>query len=457
MAKINPKIFRAYDIRGVYPEEVNAELAYLIGRALVEFLRKTNPDKRLSVVVSRDGRTSSVELAKAAIRGILEAGADAIDIGLNPTPVFYFSVHYFNYNGGMQITASHNPPEFNGFKIVKEKAVIVGENSGLPEIKKLAIGQAQGKQKETGKTGQIIKKKVLDDYLNFNFSKIDFSKIKPLNIAIDTANGVSGVFIDKIAEKLPGKIFHLFPEIDGSFPNHLPDPSEKENLQVLVEAVRDKKLDLGAAFDGDGDRIFFIDENGNFVSSSEVLALMSQIVLRGSPKAKVVQDVCISNIVGDIVRENGGQLLMSRVGYTFIKQKMLEENAVFGGELSGHLYHREHNVCEVPLFVLFSILKEISTTGKSFSQLIAPLKRYYQPDKLNLKVKDKQAALKALEQKYKQGRISHLDGVRIDFDDWWFCARPSNTEDVLRVVVEGKTKDLAEQKVKELTEIIKNA
>lgn len=457
MSKINSNIFRAYDIRGIYPNEVNSEVAYKVGRSLVKFLRKKTGKRKLNIVVGRDNRLSSLILLRALKKGILVEGANVIDIGLSPTQVFYFAVWKYRFDGGGMITASHNPPEYNGFKLVKEKASLIAANTGIKKIKQLVLGEEK-RHKTTGKLGRkgkVIRKNVLSDYLKFNFSQINLKKIKPLKIAIDTANGVSGILIPRISKEFPGKIYHLFPKLDGSFPNHLPDPMDYKNLRDLAKFVKEKKLDLGVAFDGDGDRIFFIDEKGKVIPSSLTLSLLSQIILRRNPGEKIAYTLCMSNIIKDIVRENGGTPLLTKIGFTFLKEKMKKYNAIFGGEFSGHYAHREHGFCEAPLFVLFTILKEMSDTDKTISQLLTPFKKYFFIGTINFRVKDKKRALELLEKKYKGGKISRLDGLRVDFRDWWFNARPSNTEDLLRLVIEANKKSLMKEKLKEITKILK--
>ncbi len=454
---INPNIFRAYDMRGIYPKEINPEVAYKVGRSLVEFLRKKTGKRKLNIVVGRDNRLSSMVLYRALKKGILAEGANVIDIGLGPTQVFYFAVWNYKFDGGVMVTASHNPPEYNGFKLVEKEAVLIAANTGIKKIKQLVLSEEK-RYKITAKLareGKITRRNVIEDYLKFNFSQFNLKKIKPFKIAIDTANGVGGILIPRVSKEFPGKIHHLFPKLDGSFPNHLPNPMDYRNLRDVAKFVKEKKLDLGVAFDGDGDRIFFVDEKGTAIPSSLTLSLLSQIILRQNPGEKIVYTLCMSNIIKDTVRESGGTPLSVKIGFTFLKQKMREHNAIFGGEFSGHYAHREHGFCEAPFFVLFTILKEMSDRGKTISQLLAPFKKYFFIGTINLKIKDKKRILKLLEKKYKGGKISHLDGLRIDFKEWWFNVRPSNTENLLRLVIEAKTKSLQREKLKEIMTIVR--
>jgi len=443
--KINSNIFRAYDIRGIYPKEFDERAAYLIGQAYVKFLNKKN----LRIVVARDGRLSSPSLFKFLTKGLCRQGVNVIDIGLATSPMFYFAVAHFKFDGGIMITASHLSPEYNGFKLVREKAIPISEKTGLKEIKKLTQTLTS-----LSRQGKIIPKEVLKEYTAFNLKDFDLEAIKPFKIVIDTANAVSGILIPEIFKKINCKIYHLFPKLDGKFPNHFPNPIIKENLLSLRKEVRNKKADLGVAFDGDGDRIIFLDERGKIISGDFITALLSQIILKAHSGEKILYDIRSSNIVKETIKRYGGVPIISRIGHSFIKEKMRKENIIFAGEFSGHYYHKFHYFCEAPIFVLFEILKEISK-GKSFSQLIKPFKKYFHSGEINFKVKNKEEILAKFEKKYKKGKISHLDGLRVDFKDWWFLVRPSQTEPVLRLVLEAKTKKLMEEKKKELMALIK--
>jgi phosphomannomutase len=453
MPEINPSIFRPYDIRGIWPKEINPKAAEIIGKAFVKFLKKNSKKKKLNIVVGRDNRLSSPLLSRALKRGIQEEGADIIDIGLSPTPMFYFAVWRNNYDGGVQVTASHNPPQYNGFKIVKGKARIVGENSGLKEIKKIAL---KGKFLERrSKKGNITKKSILKDYIKFNLKELDIKKLKAFKIAVDTGNAVAGILVPELKKRLPCKIYHLFPKLDGSFPNHLPNPIEEKNIKDLKKFVREKKCDLGVAFDGDGDRIIFVAKDGKMIPSDYITCLIAQVLLKRNPGAKVLYNICSSNIIKEVVRENGGVAIAVKVGHTFVKEKMIKEDALFAGEFSGHFYLKSHHFTEAPLAILLEILKELSAKERSISALLKSFKKYFHSGQWNLKVKDKKRALILLEKKYNKGKVSHLDGLRVDFKEWWFNARPSNTEDLLRLVVEAKTKKLMREKLKEIIGIIK--
>ena len=384
---VNPSIFKAYDVRGIYPKEINSSAALKIAKGLVTFLGKRKKG-RLKLVVARDNRISSPVLCRAVKKGILEQGADVIDIGLSTTPMFYFAVWKYKFDGGIMITASHNPPEYNGLKITREKAISIGKENGLEEIKKIVLGE---REKSKVKKGQIKELNVLKEYLDFNFSKTNLLKlnIKGLKIAVDTANAVSGILIKELKKRLPCKIYHLFPELDGRFPNHLADPLEEKNIKELKKIVKEKKLDLGIAFDGDGDRIIFVDENGKMIPSSFIMCLVSQRILKENPGAKILYNICSSNIIKDVVEESGGTAIAGKIGHTFIKKRMRKENIIFAGEFSGHYFLGSPFFFEVPLFTLFKVLEEISQKAKTISQLLKSFQKYFHSGQINLKVKDK--------------------------------------------------------------------
>ena len=444
--KINPAIFKAYDIRGVFPEDISKEAAYLIGRAFVDFLKKRNP----KIAVGRDNRLSSPALFKSLVRGMVEGGATVVDIGLATSPMFYWAVAFFKLDGGINITASHNPPEYNGFKMVREKAIPISENTGIKEIQKVVLkGRFEKKPK-----GGIIRKKVLKSYIKASLNGFSVKKTRPLKVVIDTANAVSGIIIPEIFRGRKDKITHLFSKLEGSFPNHSPDPLIKENLKTIRQAVKNQKADLGIAFDGDGDRLFFIDEKAEIIPGDLIIALMAGLVLAENPGEKILYDVRSSNIVPETVKAAGGIPVVWKIGHSFIKEKMRKEDIVFAGELSGHYYLRSNYFCEVPLYVFLKIMQEVSESGLKLSQMIKPFRKYFHSGEINFKVKDKKMILARLERKFKSGKILKLDGLRIDFKDWWFLVRPSNTEPLLRLVVEAKTKNLLSQKRKELTRVI---
>lgn len=448
---LDTNIFRAYDIRGVYPDQVNKESAYLIGRAFVRFINKKKPN----IVISRDNRISSPVLSKYLIKGIREEGGNVFYIGLSITPILYWATAHYGFDGGIQVSASHNPAQYNGFKIVKDKAVPINQETGLEDIKNIAlkINKKDTNKKDLGKISKNLL--VLDEYIKFNLKDFNLSDIKPLKIVIDTANAVPGIIAPFFFRKINCKIYHLFKKLDGSFPNHLPSPHEEKNVKNLKEEVVAKKADLGIAFDGDGDRVIFIDEKGEVIFGDLITSLLIKSILQKNPGEKILCDIRSSNIVRETVLRYKGKLFLGRIGHSFIKKKMREENIIFQGELNGHYYKREHYFSEAPFWVILEVLKTISESNKNISEIIRPFKKYFHSGEINFRVENKEEIMKIVEKKLgKKGKVSKIDGLRVDFDNWWFNIRPSNTEPLLRLVVEGKTKELMEEKKKELIAIM---
>jgi phosphomannomutase len=443
---MNSKIFKAYDIRGIYPEDLNEEAAYKIGAAFAVFIKKVSNKDNPQIVVGRDNRKSSDSLFIELTKGMISQGADVVDIGLSATPTLYFAVTNYNYDGGINVTASHNPKEYNGFKLVREKAITLSDVSGIEEIKEMVIANNFPKIEKIGK---IIEKDISDDYVSANKVKDSFN----IKMVVDTANSVSGLLIPKIFDQTI--LTHIFSELDGNFPNHEPDPFKKENIEQFQKIVIENKADLGIAFDGDGDRVFFIDELGEVVSSDVVLALVSSMILKDNPNNRIVYDVRCSEIVKETIENLKGEAIISRVGHSFIKALMKEKDVIFGGEYSGHYYLKQgDSYYESSYFVVFKILEEMKKTGKKLSELVIPFKKYYHSGEINFKVENKEEIIERVKNKYINGKLLTIDGVRVDFDDWWFSIRSSNTEPILRLIVEVKTKEIMEDRVQELKNII---
>lgn len=450
MYMINPKIFKAYDIRGVYPEEINEEAAYSIGRAYAAYIKKISGKDDIQVVAGCDNRISSPVLFEAVKRGITDEGADVLDVGLVTTPILYFSVAYNCCDGGIQVTSSHNPKQYNGFKVVREEAIPLSGDQGIEEIKDIAI---KGSFEKQGKLGIITKKEAISDYVKENGSLEEFD----IKVVVDTANSVSGVGVDQLLKNT--RLKHIFSDLDGKFPNHEPDPLKEENTEALRKDVVKDKFDLGIAFDGDGDRMFLIDENGRMIPADLILALASSITLRTNPGARILYDIRCSNIVRETIEKMGGQAIMSRVGHSFIKAKMRAEDIILGGEYAGHYYAKQQGkyFFEAPYPIIFLVLKEMKDTGRSLSELIKPFEKYYHSGEINFKTEKKEETIEKIKDRFKKGNISQIDGIRIDFPDWWFSLRASNTEPLLRLVIEADTKELMEEKLEELTMVIKNS
>ena len=448
-------IFKAYDIRGVYPTEIDEKIALRIGKAFSQFLQKEKK-RNLAIVIGRDNRLSSGSLIAAVKRGIKAQRDNVIDISLVTTPIVYFGVRFFKADGGIIVTASHNPKEYNGIKLVREDAIPLTDR----EINDLGIIALQGKtpyEKDRKVLGAEHKRDILSEYIKFNLKFLDKSKIRPLKIVIDTANGVCGILVKKLAKKLNKiTIYHLFSELNGEFPNHIPDPSREENLKSLQAKVLKVKADFGVAFDGDGDRIIFLDEKGKFIRGDFITALISRLILRENPGEKILYEITSTKVIKEVVQEGRGKPIECRTGTSFIHDKMRRENIFFGGEISGHYYFRENNFLETPLFVLFKIMEEISVQKIPLSKMILPLKRYVSSGVINFKIENKEDAMKKVEQYFKKKgfKISHLDGVRIEAKDFWLLVRPSNTEPLLRLSIEANNKKILNQELREVKRVL---
>ncbi|MCK9578464.1 phosphomannomutase/phosphoglucomutase [bacterium] len=437
-------IFKAYDVRGIYPTEINEEWAYKIGRAFAIFLQDEIKRDDLSIVLAQDNRVSSDSLCKEVERGLLDQGVNVIKIELATTPMLYFGAANYGYDGGISVTASHNSKEYNGFKFVRSGAIPVGEDSGLREIEKIAEGEMPAMAKSRGETKL---KYILDDYVEKNRLGDTYN----YRVFIDTANGVAGLPASKILNQ--ENFISIFPDLDGNFPNHDPDPLKKGSLDSLSSRVSSLG-DLGISFDGDGDRVFFVDEKGKMIPSDLILALCAEHLLKKNKFSKILYDVRCSNIVKEVIEKNDGFGVISRVGHAFIKKEMRNQDILFGGEYSGHFYSKESSYAENPFLVVSIVLSEMKSQGKPVSEIIAQYKKYFHSGEINLKIDDKIGTINKIREKYSTGKISTLDGIRIDFDNWWLSLRASNTEPVIRLIVEAATEELLQQMIQEITNII---
>lgn len=453
---VNPSIFKAYDIRGVYPLDLNEETAYKIGRAYSEILKRENAGKKLEVVVGSDMRLSSPELKKELIRGLTDSGINVVDVGLVTTPTFYFAVAYYGYDGGVQVSASHNPKQYNGFKMVRKNAVPVSGNSGINEIRDLVIANTFENNQEKGIV--TFKNGVVEKEIEVQQTGIDIKSIKPFKIVVDAANAMGALDVEAMFRPLNCELVRLNFELDGTFPSHQPDPLDEDNLKVIKQAVIANKADLGIAPDGDGDRYFFIDEKGQVIRQEILRGIMAQIALTEHPGAVVCYDIRPGRITKDLIDEAGGQGSVTRVGHSLIKEQMIEENAVFGGESSGHYFYRlSYGTFEAPTVLVSNFLKYISDQNKPVSEIIAPFQKYFHSGEINSEVADKDAKMKALAERYQNAtNISWLDGVTIEFPDFWFNVRPSNTEPLLRLNLEAVSKEKMEEKRDEVLEFIRS-
>jgi len=443
---LDPKVFKAYDVRGIYPTELDEEGAYAIGRAYVE---QFEPQQ---IAVGRDMRLSSPAMAKAVMAGAADGGADVLDVGLVGTEMVYFAVGQLELDGGVMVTASHNPKEYTGMKIVRAGALPVGGDSGLMEIRDRALisfGEPQ-------RRGEIREENIWPAYVVRVLSFVDLDEIKPLKVVIDAANGMAGVMLPPILERLPIEAIPYFFEPDGTFPNHAPNPLLPENREFIIEKVREHGADLGVAFDGDADRCFFVDDTGEFVPGDFATTLLAESILEKHPAAKIIYDLRASWAVPEAIERAGGVPLINRVGHAFIKQRMRDEDAVFGGEVSGHYYFKEFSQADSGVVPFLLMLELISKRGRKLSEILRPLReRYFLTGELNTPVPDVDAKLEELQQRFAdEGRISHLDGISVDADEWHMNVRPSNTEPLLRLNLEARSRDLMERKRDEVLAVI---
>jgi phosphomannomutase len=432
---IDPGIFKAYDVRGLYPGQLHGEIARRIGCAFVEYMGARR------IAVGRDMRTSSPEIAAGFVKGARSQGCEVIDIGVVGTDMLYYMVGSRDLDGGAIITASHNPKEWNGVKMVRRGALALSGDAGIREIREALL--AGRFADDPGDTGPPVRSEtVSEDYAHHVLSFVDPGRIKHLKAVLDTGNGMGAVGASAIMPRLPLDIVKMFFELDGSFPNHPPDPLEEKNRVEVMRRVAAEKADLGIAWDGDADRCFFIDDKGDFVPGDFVTALLGERFCRKEPGARIVYDVRASRAVRDRVEAAGGKALMHRVGHAFIKKRMRDENATFGGEVSGHFYFRDNWYADNGMIPAVLVLEMLGAGGKRFSELLAPLReRYHISGEINSKVADVAAAMQRIEERYNDAEITKLDGVSVDYPDWHFNVRPSNTEPLLRLNLEAYSHD----------------
>jgi len=442
---VDPTIFKSYDIRGVYPSELSDEVAYAIGRCFVTLVApdRAAPKERPNVVVGRDMRPSGEKLCRAFARGAAEAGADVVDIGLVSTDALYFSVGKYDCDGGVMITASHNPAQYNGMKFTRSQAQAISLETGLATIREqLLAGELPAK---SSTPGSVSNRDVLDDFAQHCLSFVDRKKIEPLKIAVDAGNGMAGETIPHVFKSLPCDLAPLYFELDGSFPNHPASPIEPENMIDLQAAIRKRGCDLGVAFDGDADRMFIVDEKAGLIDGSTVTALVALNTLKKHPGARILYNLICSRSVPELILEAGGVPIRSKVGHSIIKAVMREQDVVFGGEHSGHFYFRDNWYADSGMIAFLQCLELFSEAGKPVSEVIAPIDTRFRSGEINSRVRDSGAKLREIQEHYAGAQIDHLDGVTISYPHWWMNVRPSNTEPLLRLNVEGDTKALMEE------------
>jgi phosphomannomutase len=444
---LDPKVFKAYDVRGIYPDELDEEGAYAIGRAYAE---QFEPRK---IAVGWDMRLSSPAMAEAAMRGAAEAGVDVLELGMVGTEMLYFAVGDLGLDGGMEVTASHNPKEYTGMKIVRRGALPVGGESGLLEIRDRALAGF-----DRGQTpGRVEKHDVWPAFVERVLSFVDVDAIRPLRGVIDAANGMAGAMLPPVLERLPVDAVRCYFEPDGTFPNHEPNPLLPENREFIVSKTLEESADLGVAFDGDADRCFFVDDTGEFVPGDFVTALLAESILGKEPGGKVIYDLRASWAVPETVERAGGTPLVNRVGHAFIKHRMRKEDATFAGEVSGHYYFRDFSQADSGVVPFLLMLELVSRKGTKLSEILRPYReRYFITGELNTPVADVPLKLQELKERFgPEGDVSHLDGISVDAADWHMNVRPSNTEPLLRLNLEARSRELMERKRDEVLGVIR--
>ncbi|MEM1179117.1 MAG: phosphomannomutase/phosphoglucomutase [Acidobacteriota bacterium] len=445
-------IFKAYDVRGLYPSQINEDMARKIGLAFRHVLDDEDfAHGGKTVVVSHDMRSHSGPLQKALVEGLRAGGLDVVDVGLATTPMNYFAVGHLRAAGGVQVTASHNPAGYNGLKFSKRGARPVSGDHGIPLIEEKVMS---GDLEPAAEEGGYRKADIADAYANFLLGQLHRPpEARPLKVAADAANGM-GTIYKELLEKSGIELVPIYFELDGTFPNHEANPLKVENLADLQKAVLEHGCDLGVSFDGDADRSAFVDEKGQPVGNDLTTALIAGELLENEPGSHIVYDLRSSRAVAEYIREKGGVPVRERVGHSFIKATLRKNGGIFGGELAGHYYFRNTYTADNALLAVFTVLDLLWKTGKNLSELVAPLERYAKSQETNFQVEDKQGKIDMLAEKYDDGEIDYLDGITVQYPEWWFNVRPSNTEPYLRLVAEASTSELLDAKMKELVGLL---
>ncbi len=449
---INPEIFKAYDVRGLYPGEITEDVFQQLGRAFAAYL---GPGR---YAVMRDMRLSSPSLAAAFIDGARTQGANVIDYGLAGTDMMYFAVAADGLDGGAEITASHNPKQYNGCKLVRKDAFPLSGDAGIKEMKDMLLA---GRLPAPAATrGALDHGDIMDRYVEHVMSFIDERVIRPFNVVLDAGSGVAGMVAPRLFDRLPCRTTRLCFEVDGTFPNHEANPLIDENRRDITERVITERADAGIAWDGDADRCFFLDGTGEFIAGDFITALLAESFLMKQPGATIIYDVRASYAVKDVVARYGGRVLMNRVGHAFIKRRMREEDAIFGGEVTGHYYFRDNFYADNGFIPALLMLELMSQKGQSLRDLLKPLReKYFISGEINTKVPSMAVVdekIERLAREYAHGNVYRLDGISVEFDDWHFNVRPSNTEPLLRLNLEGLTPEVMERRRDEVLGIIRS-
>ena len=450
---IDESIFKAYDIRGVYPDSLNEDLSRDIGRAFVNYLGLSGS----RVIVARDMRLSGEALERAFIEGVIQAGADVLNLGLVSTDALYFAVGHLEEPGGAMITASHNPKEYNGFKLCREDAIALSGEHGIGQIRDLITS---GKLPEPAEyPGSVEESDITEDYAEHCLTFIDTEGLRPLKIVVDAGNGMAGKMLPPIFEELPFDYVPMYFGLDGSFPNHPPNPIEPENMLELQERVKEVGADFGVAFDGDADRCFVVDEKGVTISGDLLAALVAKNILEKEPGATILYSAVCSKAFPELVESEGGRAIRTKAGHSIIKPQMREYDAAFGGEHSGHFYFRDNYFADSGIIAMLTVAELVARQDGPLSELLTPIDPYVRSGEINSEVADQEATLEKVEEHYSQiddPNIDHLDGLTVDYGRWWFNLRPSNTEPLLRLNVEASERETLERERDGLLDLIRS-
>jgi phosphomannomutase len=450
----SPAVFKAYDIRGVYGTDFDEELAYRLGLAFAIMRSQELGRPGPKLVVARDMRLSSPSLQEALIKGLVDGGAQVVNIGMASTPTFYFAVSNYNYDGGIQVSASHNPKEYNGFKMVRERSLPVGEGTGMEDVKKLVLSDSLAPVDTKGSVTE--QEGVINDHVAHDLEFVDVADLQPFKIVIDPANAMGIQYFDELFIHLPGQVVKMNWELDGTFPAHEADPFKPANIAFLEEAVKNNQADFGIATDGDADRIFFVDNEGKAVEPGIIRAVLAKIFLEERPAAKIAYDIRPGRITPETILKHGGNPIVTRVGHSLIKAQAIREGAYFAGESSGHFFLNMPEGCyEVPMIVALKIMAELSKSGLTMAEYIKPYHKYFHSGEINSTVADVSSRLVAIKEHFAAGTINELDGVTIEFQDFWFNVRPSNTEPLLRLNLEAISPEIMEAKRDEVLAVIR--
>ncbi|TSC95065.1 MAG: phosphomannomutase [Parcubacteria group bacterium Licking1014_1] len=450
--KISQTIFKSYDIRGIYPKELNADAAYEIGRGFINYT------KAKRVAVGQDARISSSDLFLGLVKGITDRGAHVYSVGQVPTECLYFSVGNYDFDAGIMITASHNPKEYNGMKMLQKKdnniEIIRGKDL-LSAIEKEDLAKSCDAS-ILPSAEQFNRINIWKDYLKHVLSFIDKKEVKNFKIIVDASNGVAGLVFSKIKKDLPVEIISLNFNPDGDFPNHSPNPLLEGSTDQLREKIRKEKADFGFIFDGDADRIFLADERGHMAGADATLLLLAKYFLKKNPGAAVAYNVICSKAVPEFIKKWGGKPIRTQVGFVNVREGLLNNNGIMGGELSGHYCFKDNFYLDSGMISFLTLLQIISQENKKVSELVQELSSYAKSSEINFEIENKEEILSKIKEKYSDGKQDYLDGVTVEYKDWWFNARASNTEPLLRLTIEADTEELLKVKQKELSDFISN-